>query len=106
MVVAVDALDSRLSEGVWTKEREGGAGFAGASIVLRAISEVKGVPIEKVKAFVEGKLAVEGAPTRQALYNSFRQVPAIKTVIDRLEAERAAKGGKVADGEATLAELG
>lgn len=106
MVVAIDALDSRLSQGVWTKEREGGGGFAGASIVLRAIAEVKGVSIEKVKAFVEAKLAGDNAPTRQALYNSFRQVPAIKAVIDRLEAEKAAKGGKVADAEAALAELG
>lgn len=95
-VAAVDAVIDRLERGEWGAERESGGGFAGASIVIRAIAESTGKTSEQAKDFVEGllaKYAAAGKPiTRQALYASFRATGA-KTapIIARLEAERAAK---------------
>lgn len=94
-VAAVDAVITRLEAGNWGAEREAGNGFAGASIVLRAIAEVKGVDAKGAKDIVEGllaKFAAQGKPvTRQALYQTFRNSGKTAEVIKRLEAEKAAK---------------
>lgn len=95
-VAAVDAVIARLERGDWGAERSAGNGFAGASIVIRAIAEAKGIDLAGAKDFVEKKLAqfeAAGKPiTRQALYASFR-APGARTapIIARLEAERDAK---------------
>lgn len=94
-VAAVDAVITRLEAGNWGAEREAGNGFAGASIVLRAIAEVKGVDAAAAKAIVEGllaKFAAQGKPiTRQALYQTFRTTGKTASVIKRMEDEKAAK---------------
>jgi len=101
-VAAVDAVIDRLEKGEWGAERTAGDGFAGASIVIRAIAEVKGVTPQEAKDFIERtleKYKAAGKPiTRQALYASFR-APGSKTapVIARLEAEKAAKASNKPD---------
>lgn len=109
MVMAVDALDERIQKGEWGVARESG-GFAGASIVVRAIMEASGKSQEEVKAFLQKKL--DGAEargeklSRKELYDSFRN-PNSKTgqIIKRLEEEKLAKSAKV-DADEALAELG
>ena len=106
MVIAVDDLIAQLAKGEWTTVREGGGGFAGASVVIKAIMEVSGKSLEDVKAFLAKKLEATAGLTRQALYASFRS-PTSKTgkVVERLEREKLAKGAKI-DADEALAELG
>ena len=102
VIVGIDAMIARLSEGNWSAERAEGDGFSGASVVIKAIAEVTGKSIEAVKAFLQSKLdqaAAKGEKlTRQALYKSFRN-PASKTgqVIQRLELEKASKSSVNSD---------
>ena len=106
--VAIEAMHSRLCSGSWDKEREGGTGegtaVAGAHLVLRAVSEVRGVPVATVKAYIENKLvSLEQAweaggktgrkPTRRAIYEILRDPD---TEIGRVYARLAAEKGKAA----------
>ena len=110
MVIATDALNDQIQAGKWSQVREGGGGVAGASIVVLAIMEASGQPVEKVKAFLAGKLeAAEKRGeklSRKDLYDSFRN-PNSKTgkIIERMEREERAKNSKV-DADEALAELG
>lgn len=98
-VLAVDNLIDQLSAGKWTVEREGN-GMAGTSILARALAEVKNLPIATVQAFLK--------PKTQAEKIALRNNPSIKPVVERLEAEKAAKakGGDAINTDALLAELG
>lgn len=116
-VIAVDDLLAQLDKGDWTQRAEGGGGFAGASVVVKAIIEVMNernakagkppVTVEQVKAFLQGKLDNAKAKgeklSRKELYDSFRK-PGTATgdVVARLEAEKAKKASKV-DADAELA---
>ena len=110
MVLAIDDLHTRIEQGEWSLQREGGGGFAGASVVVRAIVEASGKTIEEVKAFLQKKLdaAVSRGEklSRKELYDSFRN-PGSKTgqIIKKMEDERLAKESKV-DADDALAELG
>lgn len=109
MVLAVDSILERLGRGEWGAVRARGDGFAGASIVLRAMAEATGKPIADVKAFFENKLKaaqVRGETlTRKDLYDSVRK-PGTKTgdIIARLENEKKAKAAKF-DGDELANEL-
>jgi hypothetical protein len=96
MVLAVDELIGRLTgpEG-WSTRREG-SGMAGTSVLLRALVEFSGKTTEQVKEFLTGKSQAE----KLALRNSAK----LKPIVDRLEAEKAAKGAKV-DTDALLGGL-
>lgn len=104
MVVAVDDLIKQLGEGNWSVAREGG-GFAGASVVIRAIMEAAGKSQDDVKAFLQKKLDSVAGLTRAQLYASFRK-PGTKTgiIIERLEKEKLSKESKI-DADAALSEL-
>ena len=109
MVLAVEDLDSRIQAGEWSVQREGG-GFAGASVVVLAIMEASGKPLEAVKAFLQGKLDSAKAAgqklSRKELYDSFRNPNSkVGKIVKRLEDERLAKDSKV-DADAALAEMG
>ena len=106
MVIATDAMLGRLSAGEWGRERKTGDGFAGASIVIRAVMEVTGKDQTAVKAFLDKKLETTPGLTRAALYASFKN-PTSKTaaIIQRLENEKLTKNSKV-DTDELLAELG
>lgn len=102
-VEAVEATIARLEAGNWGAERQAASGFAGASIVIRAVCEATGKTPAEVKEHLEKTMAryeAAGTPiTRQALYATFRKAGS-KTapIIARMEAERdakkAAKGGE------------
>lgn len=109
MVLAVEDVFARLRAGDWAAQREAGDSTAGASIVIRALMEATGKPLEFIKSFLQGKLDAAKARgeklSRQDLYNSFRN-PASATgkIIKRLEEEKAAKGTKV-DANELLSEI-
>ena len=85
-VMAVDELIDRLYQGEWNASRAASE-FAGASVLVRALAELKSQPIDKVREFVKTKSQTK----RTALKN----VPAVKAIIERIESEKIAKAGGV-----------
>lgn len=98
LVLAVDNLIDRLYDGEWTVKRASD-GLAGTSVLLRALVEVYSRPVADIKAFLKDKTHAEKT--------ALRQNPKIRPVIERLEAEKAAKAAKSAsvDTDAILAGL-
>lgn len=100
IVIAIDDIMARLNKGEWGATRAAGDGFAGASVVIRAIAEVTKKSAEEVKAFLQKKLddakAKGESLSRAELYASFRN-PTTKTgqIIERLEREKKSKAVKV-----------
>lgn len=88
MVLEVENVIDRLAKGEWNVRREGtGGGFAGTSILLRALVEVSGKSVDDIKAFLAERTQQEKIALRQSAK--------LKPVIDRLEAEKATKGVKI-----------
>lgn len=86
MVLSVDELIERLNKGEWSIKREGG-GMAGTSVLIKALMEYSGHPLERVKEFLKNKT--------QADKVALRQSEKLKPIVDRLEAEKLAKSAKV-----------
>lgn len=80
MVMAVDDMEARLSEGNWNAGRRAGESLAGASVLVRALVEVYKQPVEAVKARVSG--------FSQAQKLAMRAMPQLADVIARIEAEK------------------
>lgn len=95
MVEGVTELVARLEKGEWSTRREGG-GMAGTSVLLKALVEKSGKPVEHIRTFLSTKSQAE----KMALRNSAQ----LKPIVDRLEAEKLAKNAKV-DTDALLASL-
>lgn len=85
-VLAVDQLIERLNEGVWTMKSES-SGLAGTSVLVRALVEHTGKTVEAIKAFLKDKTQAEKV--------ALRSNPRIKPIIERIEAEKAAKATKI-----------
>jgi hypothetical protein len=97
-VFAVDELMDRLAAGEWTLAAQGN-GMAGMSVLAKALVEHTGKSIEGIKAFLGKKTHAE----KIALRNN----PKVKPIIERLEAEKAARStGKASavDSDALLDE--
>lgn len=97
MQLEIEGLHERLQKSQeWNTVREGG-GFAGLSMLARALAEVYPAKSkEEIKAFLGERSVAE----KQALRKSSKLAP----VIQRLEGERDAKAAKV-DTEALLAQI-
>lgn len=97
-VLAIDELIDRLYDGEWNQKREAN-GLAGTSVLIRALVELYAgrKTVEDIKAFLKPKTQAE----KIALRNSAK----VKPIIDRMEAEKAAKVGSKVDGDALLAGL-
>lgn len=93
MILAIESVMDRLSKGEWNVAREGG-GFGGTSVLMRALAELSGKPIEEVKEKVKSM-----SPKEKVLLRTHAKVAPI---IQRLEAEKAAKDAHV-DPDALLA---
>lgn len=90
MVLAVSDLIERLSQGTpesWNAPRAAGGGFAGTSVLSKALVEASGKSAEQIAAFLKGKTQAE----KLAMRNSAK----LKPIVERLEAEKAAKASKV-----------
>ena len=74
---AARELDARLASGRWTAERQG---FAGISLLMRALMEVFGLTDDKAREFLK--------PLSVKEKKGLRQSPELKPAIDRMEAER------------------
>lgn len=99
-VEAVDDLIARLQKGEWYVGRAPGS-FSGASILAKALIEASGKTAEEIKTYLASRSHAEKLALRQA--------PAIKAIIERLEAEKAANGKTEkpsVDTSALLGELG
>jgi hypothetical protein len=79
-------LIDNLNEGKWSTRKEG-TGMGGTSILLKAIVEVSGKAIDKIKAWLKTKSPAEK--------NALRESATYREVVKRLEAERDAKKQKV-----------
>lgn len=95
-VLAVDELMGRLNQGEWGVKRDG-SGMAGTSVLMRALVEMTGKTPEQIKAFLTGKSQAEKV--------ALRSNPKVKPIVERLEAEKAAKGNAKVDTDALLGEL-
>lgn len=98
MYLEVEAMGERLYKGDWSKERAAGDGMGGTSILLKALVEQTGKPIEALKEWLKGKTKDQKDAMR-----SHPSSP-LKPIVERLEAERIAKAGHV-DVAAQFAEL-
>ena len=81
-VLAVDNLIDRLYNKEWSVKREAN-GMAGTSVLVRALVEHTGNTVEKIKAFLANKSQAEKV--------ALRSNPKIKPIVERIEAEKAAK---------------
>ena len=95
-VLATDALIDRLYNGEWGVKREAN-GMAGTSVLVRALVEHSGKTVEEIKKFLANKSQAEKV--------ALRSNPKIKPIVERIEAEKAAKKGNV-DTDAMLNEIG
>lgn len=95
-VLAIDDLIERLNAGEWSTKRDSN-GMAGTSVLIRALVEVFGKPVEAIKTFLKDKTQAE----KIALRNN----PKIKPVVEKLEAEKANKASAKVDTDALLAGL-
>jgi hypothetical protein len=89
MYLDVEALAERLYAGEWAKERVAGDSMAGTSILLQALVEQTGKPVDALKAWLKTKTRDEKEAMR-----SHPQSP-LKPIVERLEAERLAKAGNI-----------
>ena len=109
MVSALEDLDAQIQQGKWGAERASGGAVSGASIVIQAIMEASGKPVDVVKGFIQKLLdradAEGNKPSRKQVYDSFRKADT-KTgkIIARLEQEKLAKETKL-DSDAELSVL-
>lgn len=81
-VLVMDQLIERLDNGEWTTKRDAN-GMAGTSVLLRAIVEVTGKPVDKIKEFLKDK--------SQAQKLALRDSAKFRDVVARIEAEKAKK---------------
>lgn len=94
-VEGVEARIARLQRGEWPA-RGNGDDMAGASVLLRALVERTGKPVETVRTFLQGKTL------KQKL--ELRKDASVAPIVERLEAARRAKTTGV-DTSALLAEI-
>lgn len=96
IVLETDAMMEQLKAGNWGAIREAGDSMSGASVIIRAICEVKDRTADQVKKYLSDVLEAAKARgeklTRQMLYTSIRSITS-KTgvVIARMEREKAEK---------------
>lgn len=85
-VIAIDELIDRLNAGEWGVKRES-SGISGTSVLLRAIVEVTGKPLDRIKEYLKTKSQAEKLALRES--GKFRDV------VKRLEAEKDSKRQKI-----------
>src|SRR5262245_15476971 len=94
MIEAVDELHDRLfNAGDWSTKREA-SGFAGTSILLKALVEVTGRTVEYVRTWLKDK--------SQAQKMALRLDDKVRPVVERLEKEKASGGKEPIDTKALL----
>lgn len=85
-VEAVDALIIRLERGEWNVKRATGNGLAGTSILVRALVELTGKPVQAIRESLASKTMEE----KMAL----RKNAKLRPIIDKLESLKASRKEK------------
>lgn len=96
MYLAVESVADRLREGEWAAKREGG-GFSGTSVLLEALVRAYGRTVDQAKAFLKTK-----TPEQKL---AMRRDARLKSVVEQIESERAAKSTKKIDTDSLFGEL-
>ncbi len=104
MVLTIDELNERLQKGEWSTQREGGSGMGGTSILIKALMEYGGQTLENVKSFLKDKDQGFKIALRNNDKRRNKAGVTLKTIVSRLESEKAAKVSKV-DTDQALAGL-
>lgn len=122
IVLIADEIINRLKNGDWRTESKGGDSLAGAAVVIRAVVAISkesdpngvGKTAAEVKAFLDKKFealkvqaeaAGQKAPTRTALYQSYRKSGTkVAAKIAEIEAAAATKAA-VVDADEEVARL-
>lgn len=104
MILWVDELMGRLSQGEWSAAREGGGGVSGVSVLIRAIMEASGKTAEQIKGWLEAETKRLNI-SKQQLTTALRNSKSLKPIVDKIEAEKAAKTAGSVDAEALLGGL-
>jgi hypothetical protein len=104
MVLAIEQLDENIQAGKWSTRKEGD-GMGGTSVLIKAMLEYSGKPLEVIKAFLKDK----DAKFKTGLRLDDKRVSKITgltmaATVKKIEAEKAAKGVKV-DTSGALDEL-
>lgn len=87
MVLSVEDIIGRLNEGKWSKDREGG-GFGGTSILIQALQLAWPTKtLDQIRGFLKDKTKVQK--------DAMRASSQLKPIVDKLEAEKAAKSAHV-----------
>jgi len=86
--LSVEKTIQQLQSGTWALARAAGDSFKGGSVVIKALCEVTGKPVDAIKAFIDKTIEAKKV-SRQALYASFRADARVGPVIERLEKESA-----------------
>lgn len=89
---AVKNLFDRLGKGVWS-ERSSGGGFAGASLLVKAIAEAYGRTIDEARAFLQECVADKSPKDAARIRDALRTDDTIKPIYEKLQAEKAAASG-------------
>lgn len=95
-IASVDSLIAQLNAGEWNIKRAKGE-FSGVSVLLRALVEASGKPVESLRAWLAAKTQAE----KMAL----RQSATLKPIIERLEAEKTSKSKNAVDTDSLLGEI-
>lgn len=104
MILWVDELTQRLSAGEWSAAREGGGGVSGVSVLIRAIMESSGKTAEQIKAWLETETKRLNT-SKQQLTTALRNSKTLKPIVDKIEAEKAAKASSSINAEELLGGL-
>lgn len=94
---AVREVAERLRAGEWNKKAEGGGGGP-ASLLARAVAELRGKPLDVVRPWLDAKTKEERA--------ALKKNPRVASIILRMQAEAAANAKGGADSDSLLSELG
>lgn len=102
-VLAIDELDANIQKGVWSTRKEGD-GLGGTSILIKALMEYGGKPLEVIKKFLSDKDAKFKLALRMDDVHRNKAGLSMAEIVKKIEAEKASKGVKV-DTSAALDQL-
>jgi hypothetical protein len=94
VVLTIDELNKNIQQGVWST-RGAGDGMGGTSVLIKALMEYGGKPLEVVKAFLSDKDAKFKAALRMDDKHKNKAGLTMSEIVKKIELEKASKGAKV-----------
>jgi len=93
-VLTIDELNANIQKGIWST-RAAGDGMGGTSILIRALMEYGGKPLEVVKTFLSDKDAKFKMALRMDDKHKNKAGLTMSEIVKKIELEKASKGAKV-----------